>query len=187
MTGHIAREVVKDFESIVRPSGLVQHATESRSTESAIHPRRSLIRAAGACAAVAVIGLGSVSIPTVNKLAGAFTRTARLIANSATASPVSRDETAAALGYTASIANASVTAKPSDSTDSPNVPDFTTVQIHRGDTFHDLAAKYLGSKDRAGELIRANPQIRNPNILYVGETIYLPSTKSTTKRENYGE
>lgn len=187
VTGHIAREVVKDFESIVRPSGLVQHATESRSTESAIHPRRSLIRAAGACAAVAVIGLGSVSIPTVNKLAGAFTRTARLIANSATASPVSRDETAAALGYTASIANASVTAKPSDSTDSPNVPDFTTVQIHRGDTFHDLAAKYLGSKDRAGELIRANPQIRNPNILYVGETIYLPSTKSTTKRENYGE
>jgi type II secretory pathway predicted ATPase ExeA/LysM repeat protein len=180
VTGHIAREVVKDFESIVRPSGLVQHATESRSTEFEIHPRRSLIRAAGACAAVAVIGLGSVSIPTVHKLAGAFARTATLIASSAPAIPeatsVSRAKIAAALGYTASTANASVTAKPSDSTESPNVPDFTTVQIHRGDTFHDLAAKYLGSKDRAPELIRANPQIRNPNVLYVGQTIYLPST-----------
>jgi hypothetical protein len=180
VTRGIAREVVKDYESIVRPSGPNRHLTESRRAEVAIHTRRPLIRAVGASAAVAVIGLGSVSIPTVHNWAGAFTRTATRIANSAAAGPeansVSRAKIAAALGYTASIANASVAPTPSESTESPNVPDSTTVQIHRGDTFHDLAARYLGSKDRAPELIRANPQIRNPNVLYVGETIYLPST-----------
>ncbi len=175
VTRSIAREVVKDYESIVNPSGL-----SKRSAEAAIHPRRPLIRAVGACAAVAVIGLGSVSIPTVHNWAGALRRTAPPIAGSAHANPeaasVSRDETAATLGYTASIANASVAPTPGDSPESPNVPDFTTVQIHPGDTFHDLAAKYLGSKDRTLELIRANPQISNPNVLYVGETVYVPYT-----------
>ena len=155
-------------------------ASESRSAEATIHPRRPLIRAVGACAAVAVIGLGSVSIPTVHNWAGALTRTAPPIAGSAPASPeatsASGDQTAATLGYTASTADASVVAIPSDPTKSAPSPDFTAIQIHAGDTFHDLAAKYLGSKDRARELIKDNPQISNPNVLYVGETIYVPST-----------
>ncbi len=180
VTRSIAREVVKDYESIVSPSKLNKRPSESRSAEATIHPRRPLIRAVGACAAVAVIGLGSVSIPTVHNWAGALTRTAPPIAGSAPASPeatsASGDQTAATLGYTASTADASVVAIPSDPTKSAPSPDFTAIQIHAGDTFHDLAAKYLGSKDRARELIKDNPQISNPNVLYVGETVYVPST-----------
>jgi nucleoid-associated protein YgaU len=53
----------------------------------------------------------------------------------------------------------------------------TTILIHPGDTFHDLATKYLGSKYRTGELIKANPQIRDPNVLYVGQIVHLPSNR----------
>jgi prophage DNA circulation protein len=58
-------------------------------------------------------------------------------------------------------------------------PHRATVLIRPGDTFHILAAKYLGSEDRAWELIHANPQIKDPNNLYVGETIYLPAHQPT--------
>ncbi|HXM89409.1 MAG TPA: LysM peptidoglycan-binding domain-containing protein, partial [Candidatus Acidoferrum sp.] len=54
-----------------------------------------------------------------------------------------------------------------------------TVQIHAGDTLHDLAARYLGSKDRTPELVKANPQIKDPNSLYVGQTIHVPSKQPT--------
>jgi nucleoid-associated protein YgaU len=60
-----------------------------------------------------------------------------------------------------------------------SAPHDETIQIHSGDTFHDLAAKYLGSKDRTPDLIKANPQIKNPNSLYVGETVHLPSSQPT--------
>jgi nucleoid-associated protein YgaU len=56
-------------------------------------------------------------------------------------------------------------------------PAQTSIRIRSGDTFHDLAVKYLGSKDRTRELINANPQIRDPNNLYVGQTVYLPSNQ----------
>jgi nucleoid-associated protein YgaU len=58
-------------------------------------------------------------------------------------------------------------------------PRHATVQIRPGDTFHDLAAKYLGSEDRTWELIHANPQIKDPDNLFVGETIYLPAHQVT--------
>jgi nucleoid-associated protein YgaU len=58
-------------------------------------------------------------------------------------------------------------------------PEPSIIRIRQGDTFHDLAAKYLGSKDRARELINANPQIKNPNSLFVGQIIFLPAKPPT--------
>jgi type II secretory pathway predicted ATPase ExeA len=49
------------------------------------------------------------------------------------------------------------------------------IQVGAGDTMHDLAERYLGSVDRTQELIALNPQIKNPDVLYPGETVYLPS------------
>jgi hypothetical protein len=40
---------------------------------------------------------------------------------------------------------------------------------------HDLAERYLGSVDRTEELIAINPQIENPDVLYPGDAVYLPS------------
>jgi hypothetical protein len=62
------------------------------------------------------------------------------------------------------------------------VPERRAIHIRAGDTFRDLAAKYLGSKDRAWDLIKANPQISDPDVLDVGETVYLPSTRNDQSR-----
>jgi general secretion pathway protein A len=187
VTLSIAREVVKDSERIIRPASHQKPTTAPRRGSDALRPRRLLIRAAGACAAVAVVGMGSVLASTAHHWAGSLNRTTPMIAGAGSpASPevspqllTDNDETVAAtLGYTASIANTSAAAIPNHPTESPHVRHYASIQIHSGDTFHDLAARYLGSKDRTPDLIRANPQISDPDVLYVGETVYLPSTYS---------
>jgi general secretion pathway protein A len=49
------------------------------------------------------------------------------------------------------------------------------VQVSAGDTMHDLAERYLGSVQRTKELIAMNPQIKNPDVLFPGDAVYLPS------------
>ncbi len=56
------------------------------------------------------------------------------------------------------------------------------IRIHAGDNFHDLAVKYLGSIDRTPELIMANPQIRNPDVIVPGQVVYLPSAQKLIGR-----
>jgi type II secretory pathway predicted ATPase ExeA len=181
VTMSIAREVVEDNASILRPSGNRNRIATLRSAHVAIRPRAMLSRAAGACAAVAVVGLGVVLLPAAHDWTGMFNRSIPPVADAASPShpevspePAPEDKTvAASLGYTASIANASAAPMPSQPEPAPH---HSTIHIQAGDTFHDLAAKYLGSKDRTPDLIKANPQIDDPNVLYVGETVYLPST-----------
>ncbi len=57
------------------------------------------------------------------------------------------------------------------------------VVVRRGDTLANIAARYLGSKDELDRLVKANPQIKDPNRLYPGDTIYLPAPFSTSSRE----
>ncbi|MGW8256090.1 MAG: LysM peptidoglycan-binding domain-containing protein [Thermoguttaceae bacterium] len=48
-------------------------------------------------------------------------------------------------------------------------------QIVDGDTLPDLAAKYLGSADRAAEIFQANRDtLSNPNILPIGAQLKIP-------------
>jgi general secretion pathway protein A len=51
------------------------------------------------------------------------------------------------------------------------------ITIRSGDTVADLAARYLGSSthDTLTRVARANPQIRNINLIYPGETVLLPA------------
>ena len=46
----------------------------------------------------------------------------------------------------------------------------------RGDTLRKIAAKFNTTLDA---IIRANPQISNPNVIYVGQAITIPSQAST--------
>lgn len=43
-----------------------------------------------------------------------------------------------------------------------------------GDTLGTIAAKYLGSSSRWKEIWDANPQITNPDLIYVGQSITIP-------------
>lgn len=48
--------------------------------------------------------------------------------------------------------------------------------VQRGDTLRKIAAKFSTTVD---EIIKANPQISNPNVIYVGQAITIPSQAST--------
>jgi type II secretory pathway predicted ATPase ExeA/LysM repeat protein len=49
------------------------------------------------------------------------------------------------------------------------------IQVRRGDTLRLLAARYLGSEEQLKRLIDANPQLRNFDLIYPGQTVYLPT------------
>jgi len=47
--------------------------------------------------------------------------------------------------------------------------------IQKGDTLGIIAAKYLGSSSKYTDIVKANPQIKNPNLIEVGQTITIPN------------
>jgi type II secretory pathway predicted ATPase ExeA len=155
--------------------------------EPLIRPSRRFALVGATCAAFAVIAIGSILIAKTTNLSNEFNRSAQRIATvvpsanaAVSSSSLADDKTLApTVGYAPSIVNASAAAMPIHSIEAVSAPHDETIQIHSGDTFHDLAAKYLGSKDRTPDLIKANPQIKNPNSLYVGETVHLPSSQPT--------
>jgi LysM repeat protein len=66
------------------------------------------------------------------------------------------------------------TTPPSDPPPSPP-PSAGTYVVQRGDTLRKIAARYdISLKD----LIAANPQVTNPNLVYRGQMIYLPGAGS---------
>jgi len=153
--------------------------------DSVIRPRRRLALVGATCAAFAALGVASVLVAKTSDWSGNLDRMGHQIAaapaSAMVAAPANAaDKTVAAtLGYTAPIANTSAVPMPRLAAESASAPRITTIHIRPGDTFHDLAAKYLGSKDRTPELIHANPQIKDPNNLYVGQIVYLPANRPT--------
>lgn len=75
--------------------------------------------------------------------------------------------------------------RPGGNSDTPptgngdNPPRGGTVQVHRNDTLSKIAADNGVS---LSALIAANPQIRNPNLIYPGQTIHLPGGSVTVQR-----
>jgi len=51
--------------------------------------------------------------------------------------------------------------------------------VQRGDTLGTIAAKYLGSASKYKDIVAANPQITNPNLIEVGQRIVIPEAKVT--------
>jgi general secretion pathway protein A len=48
------------------------------------------------------------------------------------------------------------------------------IRVHSGDTLEHIAIEYLGSEGALQNLIAANPQVRNVNLIYPGEIVHLP-------------
>jgi len=177
VTLDVAREVVSDYKDIFLPSDDVLHPeldspALADAEPTAIRPRPRWELAAAACAAFALVGFGSVMIEAHGwKSPSPVVSGGAISGASATDNQIhkpARPDRAVSSG-SAATAGAGATA--------PSEPAQTSIRIRPGDTFHDLAAKYLGSKDRTRELINANPQIRDPNNLYVGQIVYLPSNQ----------
>jgi type II secretory pathway predicted ATPase ExeA len=167
VTLDVAREVVGDYKDIFLKPDVSQHPELVQPAAIRRHPR--LVLATAACAALAVIGFGGVMLSAhdwqPNQLRNYVAVDRPAIAAPITDNQIHKPSPAEPAKSPASVVTA--------------LPERTIIRIRQGDTFHDLAAKYLGSKDRARELINANPQIKNPNNLFVGQTIFLPKSQPT--------
>jgi len=181
VTLDVAREVVSDYKDVFLPSNDVLHPEPDSPTLEGVertafrpHPRWALTIAA--CAVLAMVGFGAVMIPAHGWKSPDAVVSSSAISGAAAAynqihKPSQPDP---------SVSSGPVAITPSGSVETvPPEPAQTSIRIRRGDTFHDLAVKYLGSKDRTRELINANPQIRDPNNLLVGQIIYLPPNQPT--------
>ena len=67
-----------------------------------------------------------------------------------------------------------VTAPPP--TNPPPPPSGSVYYVQRGDTLRKIAARFSTTVDA---LLRLNPQISNPNVIYVGQAISVPAGAST--------
>jgi LysM repeat protein len=55
----------------------------------------------------------------------------------------------------------------------------TVYIVESGDSMSKIAAKLTGSSSRVGELIKANPQVADPNKIFVGQRLKLPLSWQT--------
>jgi LysM repeat protein len=58
----------------------------------------------------------------------------------------------------------------------PPPPGGQTYYVQKGDTLRRIASKFSTT---VNEILRVNPQISNPNVIYVGQAISIPSGVST--------
>ena len=47
--------------------------------------------------------------------------------------------------------------------------------MHSGDTVEGIARRHLGSGVKIESVIEANPQLRDVNRIYPGDTVFLPA------------
>jgi hypothetical protein len=51
--------------------------------------------------------------------------------------------------------------------------------VKLGDTLGTIAARFLGASSRFSEILKANPQITNPNVIPVGMVLKIPLSTSS--------
>jgi general secretion pathway protein A len=57
----------------------------------------------------------------------------------------------------------------------PKSSDTIAFSVQRGDTIEGLARRHLGSEVNIQTVVEANPQLRNVNRIYPGQTVFLPA------------
>jgi general secretion pathway protein A len=65
----------------------------------------------------------------------------------------------------------------------PKSRDATTYSVQSGDTIEGIARRHFGSEVNIESVIKANPQLRNANRIYPGDTVFLP-VESARRGEN---
>jgi nucleoid-associated protein YgaU len=58
--------------------------------------------------------------------------------------------------------------------------------VQKGDTLSEIAARLLGSVRFVDDILKANPRLRNPNDLKVGQVLILPTVVSGDSTEGIG-
>ena len=188
-----AREVVADYESLFRPPILLRDdgAAQTPAPEPSYKTSRRKSYAAVAIIGVLAGSAGALKHVSSHDLIPASSSYAETAVPSQSAVRSESGVNAQMrMRRSAAVVNAELTPRVvATAATAPAVPAVpratkrTQIQIQAGDTFHDLAVRYLGSIDRTDELIRANPQIPNPNEIMPGQFVYLPTAQSSAAQE----
>jgi general secretion pathway protein A len=93
--------------------------------------------------------------------------------------PAKRLVTGTASASTGTVLVSEPPAKDSHSSE----PHLRQIRVRLGDTFANIARRYLGSSERLDELIAANPQLANVDRIFPGDVIYLPQSDSSDHLE----
>jgi len=65
-------------------------------------------------------------------------------------------------------------------------PGLRRIRVQPGNTLARIAADQLGSADQLARLVRANPQVRDPNHILAGEMVNLPARETTAQAARTG-
>ena len=57
------------------------------------------------------------------------------------------------------------------------------IRVKLGDTVGEIAARYLGSREKVAAVVAANPQLADVNRIYPGDVIYVPESNSPATAE----
>jgi general secretion pathway protein A len=99
-------------------------------------------------------------------------------------SPPTSDSTAmsSAVKHSQASQPRSSTSDPKATHDADRSGNILALSVRRGDTIEKLALQHLGSEVNVRKLAEANPQLRDVNRIYPGETVFLPSGEESEQR-----
>ena len=66
-------------------------------------------------------------------------------------------------------------AQPTEPANSGETSQSSEYTVVRGDSLWKIASKVYGSGSLWGKIFRANPQIKNPSMIYVGQKLFIPA------------
>jgi type II secretory pathway predicted ATPase ExeA len=189
----VTREVVADYESLFRPP-IILHVDDDTTPQSLERSFKSSRRKS--YAAIVLVGVLVAGSAGAVRRASSHEAIPLTSSHTETIAPwksATHSESIVRSNFGSQTSTPVVSAELSPKvaamvTSSPIIPAAPStgrirIQIRAGDTFHDLAVRYLGSIDRTDELIMANPQIRNPNVIVPGQIVYLPTALTSAAQE----
>ncbi len=199
VTLDIARKTVSEGENILTTA--IPFDSKKAANQSVVRRRRYLVLSTSAIAASAALAFVTLNLQPEPLIAGAIAENvdeASYVQESDPVAPIeaSMDPTLAEfsrpvsfMGFTQPDSlkklpelRHSIPVQPRDTSQGIAILGHS-ISVQPGDTLQSIAIRLLGSNSELSALVRANPQLENINLIYPGETVYLPSTEEATQRE----
>ncbi|MFJ3714123.1 LysM peptidoglycan-binding domain-containing protein [Streptomyces sp. NPDC090053] len=67
----------------------------------------------------------------------------------------------------------------------PAAPATRSVTVHSGDSISSIAKSELGDADRYNEILEANDQVKNPNLIFPGQHLHIPGTATPRQGDEH--
>ncbi len=183
VTLDIARKTVVEGENILTTATPFDGTKVAN--QSPVRRMRSLLLPTAAIAALAAFALGTRYLPQQPLVAGTPKDKLEAASYLQAAEPLEPQK--------ASVPSDVLLRDFSDPVSFPKFTELTSlgqspqmrrsISVQPGDTMQIIAIRQLGSDLELPRLIRSNPQLKDINVIYPGETVYLPNPDEVTQTE----